>query len=125
MEMTLTRRCRTTVLGTALALLLVAPAGAGLRDEIEIQIRRAQLSGATVAVSVRDAATGTVLIDENAGEMMIPASNLKLFTSGAALHVLGPDFEFRTRAIIDGERLVIVGDGDPGFGDPELLKLMQ
>jgi D-alanyl-D-alanine carboxypeptidase/D-alanyl-D-alanine-endopeptidase (penicillin-binding protein 4) len=113
------------VLGTALALLLVAPAGAGLRDEIEIQIRRAQLSGATVAVSVRDAATGTVLIDENAGEMMIPASNLKLFTSGAALHVLGPDFEFRTRAIIDGERLVIVGDGDPGFGDPELLKLMQ
>ncbi len=109
----------------ALALLLVAPAGAGLRDEIEIEIRRAQLSGATVAVSVRDAESGAVLIDENAGVLMIPASNLKLFTSGAALHVLGPSFEFRTRAILDGERLVIVGDGDPGFGDPELLKLMQ
>ena len=110
---------------TALALLLTLPAGAGLRDEIEIEIRRAQLGGATVAVSVRDAETGAVLVDESAGELMIPASNMKLFTSGAALHVLGPRFEFRTRAIIDGERLVIVGDGDPGFGDPELLKLMQ
>jgi len=111
---------------TALALLLLTlPAGAGLRDEIELAIRRAQLGGGTVAVSVRDAQTGAVLIDENAGELMIPASNLKLFTSGAALHVLGPRFEFRTRAIIDGDRLVIVGDGDPGFGDPALLELMQ
>ncbi len=121
----MTRRCRTAVPVTALALLLTLPAGAGLIDEIELEIRRAQLSGGTVAVSVRDAETGTVLIDVNAGELMIPASNMKLFTSGAALHVLGPRFEFRTRAIIDGDRLVIVGDGDPGFGDPELLELMQ
>ncbi len=110
---------------TALALLLTLPAGAGLRDEIEIELKRAQLGGATVAVSVRDAETGAVLVDENAGELMIPASNMKLFTTGAALHLLGPRFEFRTRAIIDGDRLVIVGDGDPGFGDPELLELMQ
>ncbi len=121
----MTRRCRVAVPVTALALLLTLPAGAGLRDEIEVEIRRAQLSDATVGVSVRDAETGAVLVDHNAGELMIPASNLKLFTSGAALHVLGPRFEFRTRAIIDGERLVIVGDGDPGFGDPELLELMQ
>ncbi len=112
MEIALSRRCRTAVPVTALALLLAGPAGAGLRDEIELEIRRAQLSGATIAVSVRDAETGAVLVDENAGELMIPASNLKLFTSGAALHVLGPRFEFRTRAIIDGDRLVIVGDGD-------------
>jgi D-alanyl-D-alanine carboxypeptidase/D-alanyl-D-alanine-endopeptidase (penicillin-binding protein 4) len=125
METALSKQCRAIVPAITLALLLSATAGAGLRDEIEIEIKRARLGGATVAVSVRDAETGTVLIDENAGVMMIPASNLKLFTSGAALHVLGPDFEFRTRAIIDGERLVIVGDGDPGFGDPELLKLMQ
>jgi len=111
---------------TALALLLLTgSAAAGLRDEIEIEIRRAELGGATIAVSVRDAETGAVLVDENADELMIPASNLKLFTTGAALHVLGPRFEFRTRAIIDGDRLVIVGDGDPGFGDPELLALMQ
>ena len=110
---------------TVLALLLSLPAGAGLRDEIDLAIRLASLNGATVAVSVRDAETGVVLIDVNAGELMIPASNMKLFTSGAALHVLGPRFEFRTRAIIDGDHLVIVGDGDPGFGDPELLALMQ
>ena len=51
---------------------------------------------------------------------MIPASNQKLLTAGAALHVLGPDFEFTTRLILNGKYLTIVGDGDPTIGDVEL-----
>ncbi len=119
------RRCRTALLAAALALLASRAAPGGLRDKVEIEIRQAALSGATVAVSVRDAETGAVLISENADELMIPASNMKLLTTGAALAVLGPTFEFRTRLLLDGDRLVIVGDGDPGFGDPVLLELMQ
>ncbi len=118
MKTALTRRCRVAAAGAALALLLALPAAAGLRDEVEIAIRRAGLSAATIAVSVRDAETGTVLISQNDGELMIPASNMKLLTTGAALHVLGPQFEFRTRLLVDGDRLVVVGDVDPGFGDP-------
>ncbi len=125
MKTALTRRCRVAAAGAALALLLALPAAAGLRDEVEIAIRRAGLSAATIAVSVRDAETGTVLISQNDGELMIPASNMKLLTTGAALHVLGPQFEFRTRLLVDGDRLVVVGDGDPAFGDPVLLELMQ
>ena len=125
MEHALSRRCRAALIGVALALLASLPAAAGLRDEVETLIARANLSGATVAVSVRDAETGTVLIAENDQQLMIPASNMKLLTTGAALHVLGPRFEFRTRLLVDGDRLVIVGDGDPGFGDPVLLELMQ
>lgn len=52
---------------------------------------------------------------------MIPASNQKLLTSGTALHVLGPSFEFETTLLWDGKTLSIVGDGDPTFGDPVLL----
>jgi serine-type D-Ala-D-Ala carboxypeptidase/endopeptidase (penicillin-binding protein 4) len=54
---------------------------------------------------------------------MIPASNQKLLTAGAALHVLGPDFEFQTRLVLDDENLILVGDGDPTIGDVELLGL--
>ncbi|MCH7799310.1 MAG: D-alanyl-D-alanine carboxypeptidase/D-alanyl-D-alanine-endopeptidase [Planctomycetes bacterium] len=110
---------------TALVLLAVRTAPADLRDTIEIELEQAELSGATIAVSVRDAETGAVLISENADALMIPASNMKLLTTGAALAVLGPTFEFRTRLLLDGDRLVVVGDGDPGFGDPVLLELMQ
>ncbi|MFN7021015.1 MAG: D-alanyl-D-alanine carboxypeptidase/D-alanyl-D-alanine-endopeptidase, partial [Phycisphaerales bacterium] len=47
-----------------------------------------------------------------------------LITSGAALCVLGPDFEFQTTFLQDGDRLVIRGMGDPGLADPELLAKM-
>lgn len=61
---------------------------------------------------------------------MIPASNMKLLTSGAALHLLGPEFAFETHLCaglseVDrsrAERLIVVGSGDPGFGDPALLE---
>ncbi|MHC4415434.1 MAG: D-alanyl-D-alanine carboxypeptidase/D-alanyl-D-alanine endopeptidase [Planctomycetota bacterium] len=108
-----------------LAQCIAGPAAADLRDEVVIEIKRARLSGATVAVSVRDAETGTALVSINADEPLIPASNMKMLTTGAALHVLGPGFEFKTRLLRDGDRLIIVGDGDPAFGDPDLLELMQ
>jgi D-alanyl-D-alanine carboxypeptidase/D-alanyl-D-alanine-endopeptidase (penicillin-binding protein 4) len=109
----------------AAALAVAAVATAGLPDEVAVLVRRSDLSAAEIAVSIRDADTRTTLVSLNDGRAMIPASNLKLLTTGAALHVLGPDFDFRTRLYLDGDRLVIAGDGDPGFGDPDLLELIE
>ncbi len=100
------------------------PAAADLLDEISLQIAAAQMETATVAVSVRDAETGAALVAINADELLIPASNMKLLTTGAALHMLGADFAFQTRLQRDGERLIVTGDGDPGLGDPVLLARM-
>ncbi len=109
-----------------LAAAAVRPAAvADLAGDVELETRRAELGTAAVAVSIRDAATGTSLFALNADQMLIPASNAKLLTTGAALHVLGPDFRFTTRLLRDGDRLIVAGDGDAGFGDPELLALMQ
>ncbi|MHC4800597.1 MAG: D-alanyl-D-alanine carboxypeptidase/D-alanyl-D-alanine endopeptidase [Planctomycetota bacterium] len=119
------RECRQSALAALAALAAAATAGAGLPAEVEIIIRRAELSNASIAVSVRDAETGAPLVSRNDGDMMIPASNMKLLTTGAALHVLGPEFDFRTRLLADGDRLVIAGAGDPGFGDPKLLELIE
>ncbi len=120
------RRTATRAAGMALALgLLPSIAAAGLREDVELLIRTADLKGATVSVSVRDAHTGLDLVDIDATRPMIPASNMKLLTTGAALHVLGPQFAFSTRLVRDGDRLIIIGDGDPAFGDPTLLAQMQ
>lgn len=101
-----------------------AQANGQLQVKIEEAIIASQLGNATVAVSVRNAKRGDVVVNVLDDAPMMVASNMKLLTSGAALHVLGANFEFRTAMRWDGRRLVITGDGDPAFGDPELLALM-
>ncbi len=102
-----------------------AVSNADLRDDVERLIRISGLNSAKIAVSVRDSRTGKAEVGINDFEPMIPASNMKLLTTGAALHVLGPDFNFQTQLHLAGDRLIVIGDGDPGFGDPSLLKLMD
>jgi len=53
---------------------------------------------------------------------LTPASNLKLATTSAALDRLGSEFKFRTLLYLHGQDLVLIGDGDPSFGDAEYLK---
>ena len=112
---------RTLVL--LLAMLVVWPAGAQtLRERVEGTLRgRQSLEGTTIGVHVRDAITGDALYSSGGDSSLIPASNMKLLTTGAALRVLGPEAIFETRLGWDGSRVVIIGDGDPGLGDPALL----
>lgn len=64
---------------------------------------------------------GDTLFAHAGDELMTPASNLKLFTSAAALHYLGPQFRYNTFLLADGPieggvlrgDLVLYGTGDP------------
>jgi D-alanyl-D-alanine carboxypeptidase/D-alanyl-D-alanine-endopeptidase (penicillin-binding protein 4) len=62
-----------------------------------------------------------VLYRHNGDLLLAPASNLKLLTTSAALDRLGPDFKFRTQLIFHNGDLILIGDGDPAFGDVEML----
>jgi serine-type D-Ala-D-Ala carboxypeptidase/endopeptidase (penicillin-binding protein 4) len=117
----------TRLLSTAVlfSLSLASSVFAGIREDVDRLIRLTQLKGATVAVSVRDCGTGAAMVTVNQDAPMAPASNMKLLTTGAALHALGADFEFATKLVRDGNRLIVVGDGDPAFADPELLPEMS
>lgn len=94
-----------------------------LQEKVEAALAREPLASAAVGVSVI-APDGSTLVDVNAGRRMVPASNLKLVTTGAALHALGADFRFRTRlgyagtvkdGTLEGD-LYIIGGGDPTLG---------
>ena len=71
-----------------------------------------------------DAESGQVLYARDQGGFYIPASNMKLVVTAAALDELGPDYRFRSRLYLDGEvrddtlrgALVVRGGGDPRFG---------
>ncbi|HHM24108.1 MAG TPA: D-alanyl-D-alanine carboxypeptidase/D-alanyl-D-alanine-endopeptidase, partial [Bacteroidetes bacterium] len=65
-----------------------------------------------------------VLLDISGDKSLAPASNLKLFTSAAALDVLGPEHRFQTGlgyrghlagSVLRGD-LVVTGGGDPTLG---------
>ncbi|MGH7243040.1 MAG: D-alanyl-D-alanine carboxypeptidase/D-alanyl-D-alanine endopeptidase [Phycisphaerales bacterium] len=93
-----------------------------LQAEVDRLIHSAKLGKSRIGVSVVDVKTGEVLASRNADEDFCPASNMKLLTTGAALWTLKADFVFKTEIKLDGDRLIVVGSGDPAFGDPEILQ---
>jgi len=66
------------------------------------------------------------LYSRDAEKYFIPASNVKLFTSAAALQQLGADFRFHTSVYQNGDGvLVVLGKGDPSLTDVQLKLLAQ
>jgi len=98
---------------------------ADLLSRVRAAVGGSRLSNATIAYQITEVESGQVLASMDPEKAMIPASNLKLLTTGAALLTLGGDFNFETRMIHSGDRVVIVGSGDPALGDPDLLTAMQ
>lgn len=96
----------------------------GLRTEIQAVLRDPELESAQMAVKIASLDTGRTIYEENAGKLLHPASNMKIYTLATALDRLGPDFRFKTSAYaqaapdaegtIRGD-LIIYGRGDPTF----------
>ena len=66
-------------------------------------------------------ADGSVLLDTRSGNLMVPASNVKIITAGTALETLGKDFRWDTNLAYSGTiedgvlkgDIYIIGGGDP------------
>jgi len=88
---------------------------------------RQPLSSAVVGVLAIDM-NGDTLACVNPRTKMIPASNVKLITTGLALRTLGEDYHFKTSLAYSGEivggvlkgDLYIIGGGDPTTGSKSL-----
>src|SRR5262245_36221710 len=61
--------------------------------------------------------SGRVIYDHDGKAPLMPASNMKLIIIAAAIDHLGPDFQFQTICAIRDKDLVVIGSGDPTFGD--------
>ena len=100
--------------------------GSGIEAEVNAVAQDRVLQRATLAVQVISLGNGPgemrELFARNAHYPLVPASNLKLVTTAAALEKLGADFKFRTTLNLVGPDLVLVGDGDPTFGDAVYLR---
>ena len=94
-----------------------------LQQKVDQAVEREPLKGAIVGVMVQDM-EGHVVARREAGRRMVPASNMKLITTGSALYALGADFRFETGIGITGTvedgtlhgDVYIMGGGDPTIG---------
>ncbi|MBL7214283.1 MAG: D-alanyl-D-alanine carboxypeptidase/D-alanyl-D-alanine-endopeptidase [Phycisphaerae bacterium] len=89
-------------------------------DSITRIIQQAKQEKTVFAILAVDAQSGKTLYQKNADKPMIPASNMKLVTTAASLHYLGPDYVFQTKVGVLDNNLVIIGAGDPLLAEPKL-----
>ena len=96
-----------------------------LRHEIDSLTSQPVFRNAQWGVLIVNPRTGDTLYSKNAGKLFMPASNMKIITSAAALTLLGPEYHYRTTFLTDGEvrdslldgSLLVIGRGDPTVSD--------
>ncbi len=90
------------------------------------------LNSAQFGICIYDLDKDKVLFSENAEKLLVPASNLKIITTAAALQLMGSDHRFVTKlgqsgglndGVIEGD-LIIIGGGDPTFGVDQADRLI-
>ena len=107
--------------------LLAVTIAAGAQTPAQQYVNRQLQAG-----PLKDAAWGVLAVDRDGktlaahlpGQRLVPASNMKLVTTGTALHAFGPEFRFNTEIGYTGEikdgtlegDVYIVGHGDPTLG---------
>ena len=83
-----------------------------------------------VGIKISTLKDNKVLFQKNPDRLFTPASNTKIFTAGAAFHILGPDYTFETDLLTDKQtgnkinNLYIRGSGDPSLKLKDLEKLV-
>ena len=94
---------------------------ADLTQQLNTLIQQPSLSKARIGILV-ETQSGQVIYSRDADRYFVPASNVKLLTTAAALSSLGPNFTIRTSVYgqTNGGPLQIIGRGDPTFGDDQL-----
>lgn len=121
--------CRPKFWIAALAMVVGAMAAtsrADLAAQVDAILQDKLLRRASVGIEVyrlgKTQAEDREIFNLRASTPLTPASNLKIATTSAALDTLGENFRFRTVLLLHEGDLILVGDGDPTFGDAEYLK---
>ncbi len=93
-----------------------------LQDDISDLLKQPELASASLAIRVINQTDGQVIFEKDIDKLLKPASNMKLYTTAAALELLGKDYRIRTsvygqtkpnsEGTIKG-KLILYGRGDP------------
>jgi len=92
--------------------------------EIDTLINHAPTDMGWWGVKIQYPNTGEVIYERNPSKLFMPASNMKLYTTAAALCMLGPQYRYETEFVTSGAvdesgvlqgDLILRGSGDPSW----------
>src|SRR4051812_32817641 len=102
-----------------------AASGNTLAERINSLMNGRVAASSSASLQVVEVDSGTVIAERNPGTPLAPASNMKLFTTAAAIDLLHPDFQLTTTVFMRGAvdnagtltgDVKVVGHGDPTIG---------
>lgn len=118
----------------AVSMLASAPESEG---KVPAETIRRAVADASSSQALKNSVTGILIMTAdgdtlaalNPEKTLLPASNMKVITTGAALHMLGGDYRFRTGIRYSGRilddvlhgDLYIVGGGDPALASDDSI----
>ncbi|PSB23030.1 D-alanyl-D-alanine carboxypeptidase/D-alanyl-D-alanine-endopeptidase [filamentous cyanobacterium Phorm 46] len=97
-----------------------------LGAKVDAIANRAEFSRSRWGILIQPLSSTTTLYSRDAAKYFIPASNVKLLTTAAALQKLGADFRIKT-SVYSGENgsLYVAGRGDPSIAEAQFKSLAQ
>ncbi|MEG4024568.1 D-alanyl-D-alanine carboxypeptidase/D-alanyl-D-alanine-endopeptidase [Microcoleus sp. S13C4] len=97
-----------------------------LGAQVDAIANRPEFSRSRWGILIQPLSSTTTLYSRDSQKYFIPASNVKLLTTAAALHKLGADFRIKT-SVYSGENgsLYVAGRGDPSIAEAQLKSLAQ
>ena len=104
-----------------------------LPGDVRKAMQRVRIPSSATAVWVQEVNSRSPWIAVNAQKAFSPASTMKLFTTAAALEILGPSYTWKTQAYIAGKidddvlegDLIFKGGGDPKFVSEDLWHFLR
>ena len=103
----------------------IVPVGNTFEERLNSLVNGATAQSADTSIQIVELDSGRVVAERNAHVPMAPASNMKLFTTAAAIDLLQPSFEVSTEVFVRGQidatgtlhgDVRVVGKGDPTIG---------
>lgn len=98
---------------------LIGSVDADLTKRINGIISQASQKNVRFSIKIIKADSAATVYRHNANRTMVPASNMKIIISAAALKYLGPNYEYKTKVGLCDDTVVIIGSGDPLLGDKD------
>ena len=108
-----------------LLLLPCAVIGSQFDEKLDSVLQNSILKTASIGIEIADTKDGKPIYSYNSEKLFVPASNVKIITSLAALNLLKPDYRFKTELYYDSLNLYIKGYGDPTLTTYDLDQIAE
>jgi len=111
------KQMKKLLIAIILTFCLCSSTKADLTKRIDSIINQSSQKKVQFSIHIVEAHTGETVYSHNATRPLIPASNMKIIITAAALEYLGSNFAYETKVGLWGDTLVVIGSGDPLLGD--------